>query len=120
MDDGRYRQRMADRIGKYRHRVTITNPASDTTRDAFGRRKGSGTTVATVWAEKQDWAGDETTENGRETASVITKWRIRYRTDIASKMVLTHGSDVYDILSVMDFDGTKRELLLTTRKVIDT
>lgn len=110
---------MTDKIGKYRHRATITNPASDTTRDAFGRRKGSGTTVATVWAEKQDWAGDETTENGRETASVLTKWKIRYRTDVAAKMVLTCNSITYDILSVMDFDGTKRELLLTTRKVVD-
>lgn len=108
-----------DNIGKYRHRVTITNPASDATRDAFGRRTGSGATVATVWAEKQDWAGDETTENGRETASVMTKWRIRYRADVAAKMTLTCNAIAYDILSVMDFDGMKRELLLTTRKVVD-
>ncbi len=103
--------------GKYRHRITIKAAADDTTRDTFGRRRADDVTVATVWAEKQDWAGDETTENGREAASVVTKFRTRYRTDIASEMSIEHGTDVYDILSVMDFDGTKRELLLTCRKV---
>lgn len=105
--------------GKYRHRVTISAAAGDATRDSFGRRKGSGSTVATVWAEKQDWSGDENKENGRETASVVTKWRTRYRTDVQSEMTLTHGSDVYDVLSVMDFDGMKREIVLTCRKVVD-
>jgi SPP1 family predicted phage head-tail adaptor len=109
-----------DRIGKYRHRVTIKNPPLDSARDGFGRRKGTGTTVATLWAQKEDWSGDETAENGRETASVTTKFRIRYRTDLAPKMTLTHGVVVYNILSIMDFDGTMRELLLTCRKVVDS
>lgn len=108
-----------DKIGKYRHRIVIKAAAGDATRDAFGRRKGTGSTVATVWAEKQDWAGDETAEKGRETASVLAKFRIRYRTDIDTSMTIEFNSEVYDILSVMDFDGTKRESLLTTRKVVD-
>jgi len=106
--------------GKYRHRIVIKAAAGDGTRDSFGRRKGTGATVATVWAEKQDWSGDENDENGRETASVITKWRTRYRSDVTSEMTVTHGADVYNILSVMDFDGMKREILLTCRKVIET
>lgn len=102
---------------KYRHRITIKNPASDTTRDGYGRRIGSGSTVATVWAERQDWQGDETTANNREVGAVTTKWKIRYRTDVLSKMLIVEGSDQYEILSVLDFDGTKRELLITSRKV---
>jgi SPP1 family predicted phage head-tail adaptor len=103
--------------GKYRHRITIRNAPLDSSRDSFGRRKGSGTTVCTVWAEKQDWAGGEATEGKREIASVNTRWLIRYRTDITSKMEVVHGSDVYDILSIMDFDGRTRELVLTTRRI---
>lgn len=105
-------------IGKYRHRVTIRNPAADGSRDSFGGRKGAGSDAATVYAEKQDWGGGETTQGKVETASVTTKWRIRYRTDVTPKMQIVHGSDVYDILSVMDFDGTTRELTLECRKVV--
>ena len=104
--------------GKYRHRITIKNPPTDTARNAFGERVGTGTTVATVWAEKQDWSGSELNEGGRETASVVTKWRIRYRTDVLPKMQVIHGSDTYDIQNVLDFDGVKRELVLETRKVV--
>ena len=105
-------------VGKYRHIITIRNPATDASQDSFGGRKGTGTTVATVWAEKQDWTGLEVNEANRETASVTTKWRTRYRTDILPKMQIVHGSDVYEILNVLDFDGTKHELVIESRKVI--
>ncbi len=104
--------------GKYRHSITIRNPAADSSRDSFGGRKGTGSTVATVWAEKQDWSGSEINEANRETATVTTKWKIRYRTGILPKMQVVFGSDVYEILNVLDFDGTKRELMLESRKVV--
>ena len=103
--------------GKYRHAITIKNPADDSSRD-FGGRKGTGTTVATVYAEKQDWSGSELDEAGRQTAVVITRWRIRYRTDIQPKMQITFGTDIYNITSVLDFDGTQRELTIESRKVV--
>ena len=107
--------------GKYRYRVTIKGAPADSTRDTFGRRKGTGTTIAAnIWAEKQDWLGDETTENGRETASVSARWRIRYRTDVLPEMQLIHKSDVYNIMGVLDFDGKQRELVLNCRKVLVT
>lgn len=104
--------------GKYRHRITIRNAPTDASRNAFGERVGSGATVATVWAEKQDWSGSEVNETGRETATVTTKWRIRYRTDVLPKMQVVFGSEVYDILNVLDFDGKKRELVLESRRVV--
>ncbi len=103
---------------KYRHRITIRNAPSDSSRDSFGGRKGVGSTVAIVWAEKQDWSGSEVAEIGRETAVVTTKFKIRWRSDIIPTMQVVHGSDVYDIQSVLDFDGTKHELVLECRKVI--
>lgn len=106
-------------IGKYRHRITIRNASTDVSRDSFGGRKGAGSDVATVYAEKQDWSGGEITEGKLGTATVTTKWRIRYRADVAPKMQVVHGSDVYDILSVLDFDGTRRELTLECRKVVE-
>lgn len=108
---------MTIQAGKYRHRIVIRNAPLDSSRDTFGRRKGAGTTVATVWAAKQDWQGIETTQGEREVGSVTTKWYIRYRTDVSPEMEIVHGSDVYNVLSVLDFDGTKRELVLTSRRV---
>ena len=106
--------------GKYRHRITIKNPPDDSSRDTLGRRKGSGTTIATVWAERQDWQGDESAPNNREVGAVSTKWKIRHRTDVTSKMLIFEGSVQYEIVSVLDFDGTKRELLIISRKVTTT
>lgn len=104
--------------GKYQHTIVIRNPPADASRDVFGGRKGTGTTVATVWAEKQDWTGVELNEANRETAAVSTKWFIRYRTDVLPKMQIVHGSNVYEILTVLDFDGTKRELVIESRRLI--
>lgn len=105
--------------GKYRHQVTIKRPPDDSSRDTYGRRRKTPKPVlATVWAEKTDWSGQETDENGRETASVLTKFRIRYRTDVLPKMLVILGDEEWNILSVMDFDGTKRELTLNCRKVV--
>ncbi len=103
---------------KYRHLITIRNPASDASRNSLGERVGVGVTVATVYAEKQDWSGNEVNESGRETATVVTKWRIRYRTDILPKMEIVFGTDVYEILNVLDFDGLRKELVLESRKVV--
>lgn len=103
--------------GKYRHRITIRNAPADSTRDSFGGRVGDGSTVCIVWAEKQDWQGGESREGQRETASVTTKWLTRYRTGIEPEMEIVHGEDVYNILSVLDFDGTRRELTMVSRRV---
>ena len=102
--------------GKFTHEITIRNPS--TSRDALGGVYGTGTTLATVWAEKQDWTGSEAQENGQDTATLRTKFIIRYRSDVQPKMQVVHGSDVYDIEVVMDYDGSKRELTLECRKVM--
>lgn len=101
--------------GKYTQQITIRN--AQTSRDAMGGLYGTGTTLATVWAEKQDWTGSEARENGNDTATLRTKFIIRYRSDVLPKMQVVHGSDVYDIEVVMDYDGTQRETTLECRKV---
>jgi SPP1 family predicted phage head-tail adaptor len=106
--------------GKYRHRIAIHNAPLDSNRDTFGGRKGGlGTLVATVWAEKQDWSGSEVDEVGRETSTVITKWRIRYLADVKPVMQIAFDDETYDILNVLDFDGRKRELVIESRKVVE-
>lgn len=103
------------RAGKYRHRITILNPS--TNRDAAGARTGTGSTFAEVWAEKQDWTGNEVRDDGKETATVTTKYLIRYRPGVVQKMSVVHDGITYDVENVMDFDGRKRELTLFCRRV---
>lgn len=102
--------------GKYRHVVIIKAPSS--TRDTAGGRVGAGATVATVWAAKQDWAGSEVRDDGKDTAVVTTKFFIRYRNDVLPAMQLIDGEVTYDIESILDFDGMKRELTLNCRRVV--
>ena len=101
--------------GRYRHRITIRQPAA--TRDDTGAVIGTGATLDTVWAAKEDWSGSESRENGHETARKTTKFFIRYRTDVLVNMQVVHGTDVYDIESVLDFDGKTRELVLECKRV---
>lgn len=104
--------------GKYRHRITIRNAPTDSSRNTFGERTGTGTTVATVWAEKTDWNGSEVDEMGRETPVLVARWKTRYRSDVTAAMQIVHGSDVYEITSPpLDFDGTRREIVIEARKV---
>lgn len=108
----------AEPIGKKRHRIEIYSASSDASRDTFGRRAPKGNLLAIVWAERQDWAGDESKEAGRETASVTTKFVLRYRSDLTAAQSVEEGTDVYNVLSVLDLDGKKTELVLNCRKVV--
>ena len=104
--------------GKYCHQIVIKHPATDSSRDSTGARTGSGTTLATVWAEKQDWSGSEIRDTSQETAVKLTKFFIRYLAAVAPKMQVVHGSDTYDIEQVLDMDGTKREMVLHCRRIV--
>ena len=111
---------MANKVinpGKYRYQVTIRD-AFTASRNTFGERVTDGAVIATVWAEKQDWGGNEVPDFDRETANVFTKFIIRFRTDILPKQVVVLGSVIYQINSVLDFDGTKRELVLMCQRVV--
>lgn len=101
----------------FRHQVTIRAQRTSS-RDSFGQRVGAGSTVCTVWADKQDWSGSEIDENGRETPTVLTKFTIRYRTDITPAMEVVHGSAVYRINTVMDLMGIKKTLVLSCVRLV--
>lgn len=105
--------------GKYRHRILIQAAPPETPRNALGERTSAGATVATVWADKVDLSGRENVESAAEFADVSTRFDIRYRTDIAPKMIVVEqptGTE-YDIVSVIDANGLHKELrLLCTRK----
>jgi SPP1 family predicted phage head-tail adaptor len=102
---------------KYRYQISIFQAPADASRNSFGERTGTGTLLATVWAEKQDWSGRENTEGGRDTADVTTRFLMRWRSDVFPFMTVVCDTITYDIDAVLDIDGTKKELTLMCRKV---
>ncbi len=104
--------------GRYRDQVTIYNAPATSTRNDYGERTATPVALATVYAEKQDWSGREIIEVGRETPMIYTRFMIRWRSDVTANMTLTHlaTGDIYRIDSVMDMDGTRRELVLMCKR----
>lgn len=103
--------------GKYRHRITLTRPATDEQRSDYGDRVGGGTLIATVWAAKEDWAAREGEEFGRDYGETTTRFRIRYRSDVDNTAQVTHGAHLHEILGVLDLDGRQRELVLICKRL---
>lgn len=101
---------------KYRHTITIRRAATDTTRNDFGERTETGTTLAQVWAAKEDWSGREVLDANRETPMVYTRFVIRWRDDVTPEMTVECDEISYFIESVLDLAGAQKELVLQCRR----
>lgn len=104
------------KIGRMRYRITIQSPPA--TKNTFGEMTGSWTTFATVWASKEPLLGNEYFAAESAQSKVEVKFRIRYRSGVTNTMRVVEGSDTYDILSVVDVMGLKREMLIYAKKVV--
>lgn len=56
-----------------------------------------------------------TTDNTPNTVTVIEA-KIRYSNDITNDLTLRYNNTNYTIVSVVDYDGSKRELIITAIK----
>lgn len=103
------------RAGRLRHVVTLERQSA--TKDSFGEVVDTWTTLGppTVRAAKQPLNGKEYFAAGGENSEVTTRFRMRYQTAIAdlnNSDRLVHGSDIYDIESVINQDGRNIELII--------
>ena len=101
--------------GRLRHRVALQQPV--TTKDSYGQDVVTWTHVATVWASLEPIRGREYFEaqqHGNETTV-----RIVMRAQgslIKPTWRVLHGSDVYEIVSVIDPQKRGDYLELMARK----
>jgi SPP1 family predicted phage head-tail adaptor len=101
------------RAGTLRDRITLM--ASARTTDARWGTAEGWTEYATAWANVTPTDGTEFfTDKGVQTA-VTHLVRMRYRPDVKATDQILYGNLTLDILSVIDPDGRKRELLITTK-----
>lgn len=57
-----------------------------------------------------------TTNDNTPSTVIVIEARIRYSTDINSNMTLRFNNIDYEITSVVDYDNSKRELIITAIK----
>lgn len=100
--------------GKLRHRLTLEEPAETV---SAGEATVPWPTRAEVWGAMEGLTG---TNRGGVTAEVEYRIRIRYRSDITPRWrVGLKGTDrKFGLLSVIDPEGRKRELVLLARELI--
>lgn len=100
--------------GLLRQRITLEQATE--TRGSAGGVSKSWSTLATVWAQKEDLSGSERFTAQQTTAEVSTRFTIRYRTGLGGKLRVVHDSVTYNVESVQDPDGMRVGLyLLCTR-----
>ncbi|WP_211475070.1 phage head closure protein [Collimonas humicola] len=97
-------------VGQLRHKTAIQSPPSG--QDDDGNPRTEWWTVCQPYAKKEDLSGRELFAAQAAQSEVTTRFRIRYRTGLGSKMRLVCDGVIYNIEAVLDRDGRKRELQL--------
>jgi len=69
--------------------------------DTFGQPQPTWTTLATVWAAKEDDRGREYFAANQLAAEAPTRFRIRYRADVTTRHRVSFAGTVYDIRAVV-------------------
>lgn len=108
-------------IGEYRHRVTLRGQVGEE-KDEEGIVNPVWGDVATVWATVEPvpthWR--EYFAAAAIQAESYTRFRIRYRRDVTENMKVKYNGREYDIITVSDPDGRRRETHLMCRGVADS
>lgn len=103
------------RAGLLRHRVDLVQDVD--TPDGAGGSTSLPQTLATVWAQIQGLQGRELAEWQQVTASADYSITIRYRADVLPQMRVLDGDRSFEIRSVIDPDGRRRELRLFCQQI---
>jgi SPP1 family predicted phage head-tail adaptor len=99
-----------------RHRVTIQQRVSGV--DAAGGVRNTWEDFATRWASV-DWAaGSEVWGSAQRSGRVPAVFRLRYLAGVTPAMRLTLDGKVYNVLSAVDQEGRKAELVITAEELV--
>lgn len=101
-------------------REVIRLQVQTTWQDPTGQPRLSWTDVATRQAEKTATPGREVWSSGERAGRVPTVFRIRYplEVDLSPKLRLVHRKRVFDVVSCVDPDGRRVDMLLTCDELV--
>lgn len=104
------------RPGSLRHRATIQQRSA--TLDAAGGVRNVWTTFAERWASVDRAPGSEVWASATRSGRVPAVFRLRYLAGVTPAMRLTFDGKVYNVLSAVDQEGRKAELLITAEELV--
>jgi len=87
-------------IGRLDRRIVIEK--NTPVKDSHADPEPSWSTLATVWAEKVPLRGTERFQSQQTLAQADFRFRIRYRSDVTPKHRIRIGTEIYDIISVLE------------------
>lgn len=96
--------------GRLRHRVTIEQVTE--TPNEFGEPTETWAEFASAWADREDLTGRELFAAQQVSATVTTRFTMRYVTGVTAKMRLLSDGIVYDIDYPADQEGRGRTLII--------
>lgn len=98
------------RAGELKWQIQIQLPPVG--KNASGDPNTEWTKLADVWAKKEDLSGRELLAAQAAQSEITTRFRIRYRDGITSKMRVVVGGAIYNIEAALDRTGSRVELQL--------
>lgn len=105
------------RPGPMRHRVTLQQRATGT--DAAGGVLNTWADFATRWASMDRAAGREVWDSAQRSGRVPAVFRMRYLAGVVPAMRLLFDGHVYNILSAVDQEGRRAELVITAEELVE-
>jgi SPP1 family predicted phage head-tail adaptor len=99
-----------------RHRVVIQRRATGV--DAAGGVRNTWEEFASRLAAIEWAAGSEVWASAQRSGRVPTVFRLRYLPEVTPGMRVVYGSRVYNILSAVDQEGRKAELVITAEELV--
>lgn len=103
------------KIADYRHRIKFLKKTY--TRDSEGMTVETWQDVATVWASYEPISGREYFAAAAVNAENTARFRIRYYKDISPDMRVLFDGRTFDIKSVIDVQGRRREMELMCQEL---
>ena len=104
---------MAISIGQLDRRLVIQQVS--VVQNSFGEEDETWTTLATVFGQRRDVTGREIFTGGRDQAEGLTRFVIRYRSDVNERNRISYDGNIFEIEGVVEL-GRKQWLELLTRR----
>ena len=100
-----------------RHRVTIQRRATGV--DAAGGVRDAWEDVATRYASMDRASGSEVWASAQRGGRVPVVFRLRYLAEVVPAMRLLFDGRTHNILSAVDQEGRKAELVITAEELVE-
>jgi head-tail adaptor len=105
------------RAGLLRHRITLKQPVDPLAQNTFGEEVEVYRTAATVWANVEATAGDESVTSQVAAAMQYYKVTLRYFEGLAPTWRVVWSGHTLEVSAVLT-DGMKREMKLICSEVV--